>query len=95
MQRTSLNRPVSGMMRSSGENQTDPFSLVLFLFGPYQHGSAGTLSEATRNACRRPRCEREGATWCTLVSRSLCHARTDEEEVEVWEAEMDDGVQTI
>lgn len=39
--------------------------------------------------------EREGETWCTLVSRSLCHARTDEEEVEVWEAEMDDGVQTI
>lgn len=30
-----------------------------------------------------------------LVSGWLCHARTDEEEVEVWEAKMDDGVRTI
>lgn len=25
----------------------------------------------------------------------VCHAHTDEEEVEVWEVEMDDGIQTL
>lgn len=39
--------------------------------------------------------ERERVCRHVLVSGSLCHARTDEEEVEVWEAEMDDGFQTI
>lgn len=40
--------------------------------------------------------ERERVCGHVLVSGSLCHARTDEEEEEeVWEAEMDDGFQTI
>lgn len=39
--------------------------------------------------------ERESVCGHVLVSGSLCHARTDEEEVEVWEAEMDDGFHTI
>lgn len=45
-----------------------------------------------RNTCKCPHCLR--VPLCALVS-SVCHARTDEEEVEVWEAEMDDGAQTI
>lgn len=55
-------------------------------------------SEAARfrNGCRRPQRERERVCGHVLVSGSLCHARTDEEEEEeVWEAEMDDGFQTI
>lgn len=56
-----------------------------------------TWSEATRfrNGCRRPHRERERVCGHVLVSGSLCHARTNEEVVEVWEAEMDDGFQTI
>lgn len=29
------------------------------------------------------------------MSVFLCHAHSSEEEVEVWEAEMDDGIQTV
>lgn len=34
---------------------------------------------------------------CMFVSVFLCHAHTgeQEEEVEVWEVEMDDGIQTV
>lgn len=31
---------------------------------------------------------------CACVCACLCHAYTDEE-VEVWEVEMDDGIQTV
>lgn len=63
-------------------------------------GSTDTSPETTRNSkldanCPRCFCLRERERLCVRSCLSVCHARTDEEEVEVWEAEMDDGAQTI
>lgn len=85
------------VMRGNREHE-DPSNSMLSS-GPYQYimdlqtrrQRQGNVQKCMQMSSLLP----ERASLCVLVSGSVCHARTDEEEVEVWEAEMDDGAQTI
>lgn len=84
---------------SRKENPHDEPSILVLLFlhlvstsWIYRYFVRDNTKLGNKRNC--PRRLPERAPLCALVS-SVCHARTDEEEVEVWEAGMDDGTQTI